>query len=590
MKSFFLPLLCLLFSVTQLHAIIITTPTIGQTQYRWRNDDGNQTTATWKAAVNAPVIATATDVLRLRIELANTGTGAGPVTQTLEYSSNGGTSWTIMNNPATNAFTYQASTFVANGANTTQQLPNTTAGTFSAGRVISNPGAAVNLTNGNKTEYEWVIRPTANAAPSTTYIFRSSDQQAAPTVSPTLTMACSGAPTAGTVNGPASVVCNTPATLNLAGNTAGPGISYQWQYTITGAWIDFGSNTDNQATPAIVQETKFRCIVKCVSGDADSTAAFLVSPQPLNVDLGEDINICVDKNSSIVLDAGNHPNSPVFLWDDESSSQVRAVNTSGTYSVEVTDMYTCRGSDTINVILRENPAVELGNDTTVCNGIVLSLNAGNEGIEYFWNTGQTGQTIDVTSTGDYNVFVTSALGCISTDTIHVRMQGELPGIQGIQVSNDGSKRFYFTAVDPQNVIGFDWDFGDGTLHSFSASPYHDYANAGDYIVKLRLSSTCGFTDDTLAAHIVGIHQINVSNEELIAYPNPAKGIVTLLNKGNLKMQRVEVYNILGQVIYHSNADANDKHTLDLSNVAAGSYTIEIYTDKGTVARKIEVTR
>jgi len=591
MKSFLFSFFIVLASVTQLHAIIITTPTIGQTQYRWRNDDGNQSTATWKAAVNTPIIATATDVLRLRIELSNTGSGAGPITQTLEYSSNGGTSWTVMNNPATNAFTYQASTFVANGATTTNQMGASTPGTFAAGRVISAPGTAINLTNGNRTEYEWVIRPTANATPSTTYIFRSSDQQVSPAaVYPKVTMACAGAPTAGTINGPASVVCNTPATLSLAGNTTGPGISYQWQYYDAGSWVDYGVNADNQATPNIVQNTKFRCLVKCISGGKDSTVVFTVSPQPLDVDLGPDINMCIDKGSSIVLDAGVHPNSPTFRWDDESNGQVRAVGASGTYNVSVSDMYSCKGSDTINVILRDNPEVDLGNDTTVCNGVTLTLNSGDEGVEYFWSTGQTGQVIHVSSTGSYNVFVTNAAGCIATDTIEVRMQGELPSISGIQVSNDGVNQFSFTAVNPQNVIGFQWDFGDGSLYSYEAAPTHIYSNAGDYIVKLRLSSTCGFTDDTLGAHIVGIHQIDVNKDELVAYPNPSKGTITLLNKADMRMQKVEVYNMLGQIVYRSEADSKDKHVLNLNNIAAGIYTIEVYTDKGTVARKVEITK
>lgn len=591
MKSFLFSVLILLLSITQLHAIIIATPTIGQTQYRWRNDDGNQTTATWKAPINTSIIIATNDVVRLRMELTNTGSGAGTVTQTLEYSSDNGTTWTVMNNPATNAFVYQTSTFVTNGATTTEQLATTSPGTFAAGRIITAPGTALNLTNGNKTEYEWGIKSSANAIPSTTYIFRSSGQQATPTVFPTLVTACSGAPSAGTINTVLnSVPCHTATTVNLTGNTSGPGISYQWQYNLTGVWVDFGNNADNQTTPLIVQNTQFRCIVKCISGGVDTAESIIISPLPLQVDLGEDVNACIDKGKSFVLNAGVHPNMPMFLWDDNSTGQVRAVNASGTYSVKVTDMYTCTGSDTINVILRNNPTVDLGNDTIVCNGVSLALNSGDDGIQHFWNTGQTTQTINVTATGAYNVFVTNKDGCTTADTIHVTMQGELPSIQGIEVSNNANRTFHFTAVNPQNVIGYEWNFGDNSSFSYLESPDHTYDSAGNYIVILHLSSTCGFTDDTLAAHIVGIHQINISEDELIAYPNPSKGQVTILNKGDLKMGKVEVYNILGQVIYSSNADSKNKHVLNLNNIASGIYTIEIYTDKGTVARKITVSR
>ncbi len=314
-----------------------------------------------------------------------------------------------------------------------------------------------------------------------------------------------------------------------------------------------------------------------------------IHPKPV-VDLGPDINECVDAGAVKILDAGVQPHNPQFLWDNGSISQVRAVNTSGTYMVTVTNQYTCANSDTINVILRKNPVVELGNDTTVCNGVVLALDAGNEGISYFWNTGQTTQEINVSNPGSYNVFVTNNLGCTKADTIVVNMAGELPTISGINISNNGVNTFYFTAVNPQNVIGYDWDFGDGTPHSYQASPTHTYANSGNYVVVLRLSSTCGFYDDSTSAHIVGINPVNVGNEELMVYPNPSRETATILNKSGLKMERIEMYNILGQVVYRSEADSKDKHILKMNALASGIYTIQVYTDKGTIARKLEVLK
>ncbi len=314
-----------------------------------------------------------------------------------------------------------------------------------------------------------------------------------------------------------------------------------------------------------------------------------IHPVPA-VDLGPDINECVDAGAVKVLDAGVQPNNAQYLWDNGSVSQVRAVNASGTYMVTVTNQYTCANSDTINVVLRKNPVVELGNDTTVCNGVVLTLNAGNDGVSYFWNTGQTSQIINVNSPGVYNVFVTNNLACTKADTIVVNMAGELPTISGINISNNGISTFYFTAVNPQNVIGYDWDFGDGTPHSYQAAPTHTYANGGNYVVVLRLSSTCGFHNDTTSAHIVGINPVNVGNDELMVYPNPSRETATILNKSGLKMEKIELYNVLGQVVYRSDADSKDKHVLQLSALSSGIYTIEVYTDKGTVARKLEILK
>ncbi|MFT4061421.1 MAG: T9SS type A sorting domain-containing protein [Edaphocola sp.] len=61
-----------------------------------------------------------------------------------------------------------------------------------------------------------------------------------------------------------------------------------------------------------------------------------------------------------------------------------------------------------------------------------------------------------------------------------------------------------------------------------------------------------------------------------------------LNKSGLKLQKISVFNIFGQVIYEAPADGPDKHTLELEGFASGVYTIRIQTDKGTVSRKLDI--
>lgn len=326
---------------------------------------------------------------------------------------------------------------------------------------------------------------------------------------------------------------------------------------------------------------------RCESGREEVVA--YIRPQPI-VDLGDDINKCVEAGTAEVLDAGVQPDGPQFLWDNGSVSQVRAVSESGSYSVKVTNQYTCAASDTINVILRPDPIVNLGNDTTVCNGVVLTLNPGNGGIDYYWNNGQITQSINVSSAGTYSVFVTNSEGCTKADTIVINMDGALPSIQGINISNNGQYTFQFTVANPQNVIGYKWDFGDGSAFSYQASPTHTYPDAQNYVVVLGLSSSCGFLNDSISTHIVGINQLDVNKDELTVYPNPTREVATILNRGALKMEQIEVYNVLGQLIYKEKADNPGKHELNLGGLASGIYTIQVYTDKGNVARKLEIIK
>jgi hypothetical protein len=382
-------------------------------------------------------------------------------------------------------------------------------------------------------------------------------------------------------------------------NNNGGGTSNTVKYDATAYAATSYQRTDN-VTPAVIcgntavsavlsQRPKFTINYdnRCESSREEVVA--YIRPVPV-VNLGPDINKCVDAGIAEVLDAGVQANNPVFQWDNGSASQVRAVTESGTYTVKVTNQYTCSDADTINVILRPNPIVNLGNDTTVCNGVVLNLNPGNSGVEYFWNNGQNTQNINVTNPGTYSVFVTNSQGCTKADTIVVSMVGELPTVSGIQQTNNGQYTFTFTAVNPLNVIGYDWDFGDDSAHSYQASPTHTYANDGNYVVILRLSSSCGFATDSLSTHILAINQLNVDKNEMTVYPNPTKEVATILNRGALKMENVSVYNVFGQVVYKAKADSKDKHTLHLSGFASGIYTIEIFTDKGAVARKLEIIK
>src|SRR5690606_15851779 len=112
--------------------------------------------------------------------------------------------------------------------------------------------------------------------------------------------------------------------------------------------------------------------------------------------------------------------------------------------------------DTINVTFKPNPLVDLGNDTTVCNGVTLTLDGGTQGVQYYWNTGQTTSTINVNNPGTYSVQVTGDNGCVKVDSITVNMQGQLPTSGGIMVNNLGPFTFSFTLVNPLNIIGYQW--------------------------------------------------------------------------------------------------------------------------------------
>ncbi len=208
-----------------------------------------------------------------------------------------------------------------------------------------------------------------------------------------------------------NIIVHTPPTVSLGNDTtacsnsvtlnAGSGFSsYNWS---TGSTVQTTNVTTSSTVSVLVSDAN-----GCSASD---TVNVTLSPAPV-VALGSDTTRC---GGTVTLDAGN-PGS-LYFWSNSTSAQTTTVSATGTYSVLVITPQGCSSSDTINVTINNQPVVNLGPDTSVCTGTV-TLDAGNPGSSYLWNTSALTQTISVGG-GTYNVTVTDPSGCSDRDTIVV---------------------------------------------------------------------------------------------------------------------------------------------------------------------------
>ncbi len=79
----------------------------------------------------------------------------------------------------------------------------------------------------------------------------------------------------------------------------------------------------------------------------------------------------------------------------------------------------CDSQVTRHIKIEKTPVVDLGPDKTICVGSSVVLDAGNAGASYLWSTGETTQSISVSTSGTYSVKVTNAGTCFVEDTINV---------------------------------------------------------------------------------------------------------------------------------------------------------------------------
>lgn len=69
------------------------------------------------------------------------------------------------------------------------------------------------------------------------------------------------------------------------------------------------------------------------------------------------------------------------------------------------------------------------------------------------------------------------------------------------------------------------------------------------------------------------------------YPNPAKDEVMIAS--SIKMNKVEIFNMVGQKVYETNVNGNST-TVNVSNFTSGSYVAKIYSESGVATKKVVV--
>jgi len=211
-----------------------------------------------------------------------------------------------------------------------------------------------------------------------------------------------------------------------------------------------------------------------------------------------------------------------WSWDfgDGSSSTdqepLHDFNSNGDYIVTltVTDDLGFSSSNIQTITISSNsPTVYLGNDTTVCSGTIVTLDAGPQpGCFYYWSTGEMTQQIHVSVTGDYWVQVYNST-CTGMATIHVTVNPALKASFSFTKSatclpvtvtfNDHSVACNST------IVSWKWDFGDGTTSTLQ-QPSHDYTTAGNYLARLTIADNNGKKDSTLLTVPISLNSVSVN--------------------------------------------------------------------------------
>lgn len=153
-----------------------------------------------------------------------------------------------------------------------------------------------------------------------------------------------------------------------------------------------------------------------------------------------------------------------YLWSTGEQTNTITVVTSNTYSVQVISTDLCIGNASTAVSIHPVPVVALGSDRQACNGETVKLDAASAlPVTYLWSTGETTDNINVTSSGSYNLKLTSTFGCTAQGNVGVTFH-ELPilnfnnntvtacGNAVLDAGNPGSKYLWSTNSTQQSIL------------------------------------------------------------------------------------------------------------------------------------------
>jgi gliding motility-associated-like protein len=132
------------------------------------------------------------------------------------------------------------------------------------------------------------------------------------------------------------------------------------------------------------------------------------------LELGDDTYICQGDTFTIEPEGDFYS----FMWHNGSNYPSFATKQEGLISLTVTDSLGCARTDELYLEVKPLPFVSLGNDTSLCGNESLVLDAGFDGLDFRWSTGDNSREITIyQGYQELWVRVEDEFGCISGDTL-----------------------------------------------------------------------------------------------------------------------------------------------------------------------------
>lgn len=309
--------------------------------------------------------------------------------------------------------------------------------------------------------------------------------------------------------------------------------------------------------------------------------------------LEDDITVCVD--AEFKIDAGDGFDS--YLWSTGADSSYILVDSTGIgygskeYFVTVT-----LGAEQYNdsITVGFSSPIAMSQDYFCADASTDSvLLTANEGVEYYWSTGETTQSIWLTGTYVY-VTVTDVKGCQGTEYISRQWNNcpanfAMPDDTTIYITDSiviDANPYCNTNYDNYSYL---WSTGD-TTETITVNATALGVGSYTYSVSVTNNSTTNtcITTDQINVEVINENAIGTLVMDGISfYPNPTTGILNIEFKNGIGNTWIRITNVTGREVYAEYLkNFTGIKTLDLSGIDEGIYIISVQNENKNLTNKI----
>jgi len=417
--------------------------------------------------------------------------------------------------------------------------------------VILNASGATSYVWNNGSNSSLLNVQTGTNYSNTNYILTGTDTLTGCTMTDTVLVIVNGLPQ---INAGSDFTACSNETITL---TASGGNSYIW------------SNTVIDGQPFVLNQTSTFSVSGTDANGCTNTDQITVSIyQAPNVSLGNDIQVCQNEVPVTLFYNVNQAISTAS-WNSGETSQSIQVNSSGLFSITVSDVNNCSDTDTVLVTLFSLPGADLGTNQTICSNdlpAILSVQSTGNQMSYLWSTGQTTQQIQVSQAGLYSVSVTDVNGCESSDEVQIQVLSS-PNVNAGNDITVCDYDFPYTLNATGNGAEVEWSNG-------AVTPLTSVTSPGTYSVTTTAQNGCQATDSIVVTSdpCVGIEE-NVI--EFSIFPNPTLDEV-LIKMNDNSYGNFELLNSTGQTVLKGMLNNQPIFVGDLAN---GAYIVRIFNSE-----------